>query len=155
MRSKSFLFTLFIFFILVSCSSKQPLLKKWKLDHIDASGLLADIPEEMKDTLQVLIDRESAYQKGKMTFDFKEKGKVIINSPDLQGSWEKITGTWILNEESKLLIIQIKDKKDEYILHKLTEEELILELIDRRAPSSVSGMVNGKKQGTKVKSVFK
>ncbi len=153
---KNLCFLLLTFTILFSCTTpKDPIIKNWKLDQIDASALMSDMPKGMQDTLKMMIDQETAYEKGKLSFDIQKDGKVVINSPDLQGNWEKISGKWIFNADAKLLTIDMKGKKDEYIVHELTEAKLVIELVDRRAESSLSGVVNGKKQGTKVKSVFK
>lgn len=141
---------------LFSCTSETDLLtRNWKLDHIDPSALISEVPAELKDTIREIITLESNSQKGKMSFDIRKDGQIVIYSPDLAGNWEKIKGRWIYNDEAKLLTVEMKGKKDEYIVHELSENTLNIELVDRRAQSSVSGVVNGQKQGTKVKKIFK
>lgn len=153
---KKLLFLLITAVVLFSCTSENDLLtKNWKLDHIDPSALLSEVPAELKDTIRKIVASESDSQKGKMSFDIRKDGQIVIYSPDLAGNWEKIKGRWIYNGEAKLLTVEMKGKKDEYIVHELSESRLNIELVDRRAASSVSGVVNGQKQGTKVKKVFK
>lgn len=142
--------------ITFSCTSPEELIvRNWKLDHIDASALMADMPKEMQDTLKLMIDQETAYQRGKQSFDIREGGKVVITSPDLQRNWKTINGSWMYNAEDNLLTINMKGKSDEYIVQELTEKKLVLELVDKRAANWLASAVKGNKRpGTKVKSVY-
>lgn len=155
MKMRLFLTLLLVASGIVSCGTKDPIVKRWKLENIDASGLIADVPAEMRDTIQSMLELETASQRGKMYFDIRDGGKMRIYSPDLQGHWEKMQGKWIYNPEARLLTVELKGKKDEYIVHELDENTLRIELVDRRAESSLAGLVNGQKQGTKVIRTFR
>lgn len=102
--------------------------KNWVLDNIDVTAALAGMPKENQDKMKSAMDAMIASQKGKMSLDLQDGGKVVANAQDMSGNWKTSEGTWSLSEDKKTLTLDVDGKKDEFIVAELAADKLNLEM---------------------------
>lgn len=102
--------------------------KNWVLDNIDASAAMAGMPKENQEKMKAAMDAMVSSQKGKMSLDIQDGGKVMANASDMSGNWKTTEGKWSLSEDKKTLTLDIDGKKDEFILAELTADKMNLEM---------------------------
>lgn len=89
---------------------------------------MAGMPKENQDKMKAAMDAMVSTQKGKMSLDMQEGGKVMANASDMSGNWKTSEGKWTLSEDKKSLTLDIDGKKDEFIVAELTADKLNLEM---------------------------
>jgi hypothetical protein len=109
-------------------AGEASIVKNWVLDNIDASAAMAGMPKENQDKMKAAMDAMVSTQKGKMSLDMQEGGKVMANASDMSGNWKTSEGKWTLSEDKKSLTLDIDGKKDEFIVAELTADKLNLEM---------------------------
>jgi hypothetical protein len=109
-------------------TGEASIVKNWVLENIDASAAMAGMPKENQDKMKAAMDAMVSTQKGKMSLDMQEGGKVMANASDMSGNWKTSEGKWTLSEDKKSLTLDIDGKKDEFIVAELTADKLNLEM---------------------------
>lgn len=109
-------------------TGETSIVKNWVLENIDASAAMAGMPKENQDKMKAAMDGMVSSQKGKMSLDMQEGGKVMANASDMSGNWKTSEGKWTLSEDKKTLTLDIDGKKDEFIVAELTADKLNLEM---------------------------
>ena len=111
-----------------AATGEASVVKNWVLENIDATAAMEGMPKENQEKMKTMMDQMTASQKGKMSLDFQEGGKVAANSPDMQGNWKTTQGTWALSEDKKTLTVDMDGKKEEFVIQELTADKLNLEI---------------------------
>jgi len=109
-------------------AAEASVVKNWVLDNIDASAAMAGMPKENQDKMKAAMDAMVSTQKGKMSLDIQEGGKVMANASDMSGNWKTSEGKWTLSDDKKTLTLDIDGKKDEFIVAELTADKMNLEM---------------------------
>lgn len=109
-------------------TGEASIVKNWVLENIDASAAMAGMPKENQDKMKAAMDAMVSTQKGKMSLDMQEGGKVMANASDMSGNWKTSEGKWTLSEDKKTLTLDIDGKKDEFIVAELSADKLNLEM---------------------------
>jgi hypothetical protein len=109
-------------------SGDASVVKNWVLDNIDASAAMAGMPKENQEKMKAAMDAMVSSQKGKMSLDIQDGGKVMANASDMSGNWKTTEGKWSLSEDKKTLTLDIEGKKDEFVLAELTADKMNLEM---------------------------
>ncbi|MES2134018.1 MAG: lipocalin family protein [Bacteroidota bacterium] len=111
-----------------TATEEASVVKNWVLENIDATAAMEGMPKENQEKMKTMMDQMTASQKGKMSLDFQEGGKVAANSPDMQGNWKMSQGTWALSADKKTLTVDLDGKKEEFVVQELTADKLNLEI---------------------------
>lgn len=109
-------------------ASGSSIVKNWVLDNIDASAAMAGMPKENQEKMKAAMDAMVSSQKGKMSLDIQDGGKVMANASDMSGNWKTTEGKWSLSEDKKTLTLDMDGKKDEFIVAELTADKMNLEM---------------------------
>ncbi len=104
------------------------IVRNWTLENIDASKAMEGMPKENQEQMKTMMDQMVAAQKGKMTFDVQEGGKLATNSLDMNQKWKQMEGKWTLSDDKKTFTIDMDGKKEEYIVEELSADKLNLEM---------------------------
>lgn len=112
--------------LLVSCGG-EPLIKKWKLDNIDFEAILKEMPKESQEMMKKGAEENMAKTRGKVIFDFQKDGKFTSENPNMDGTTAKDEGKWTLSADKKMLTAEIKGQKQDFVVHELTGDKLVIE----------------------------
>ena len=112
--------------VLVSCGGVS-IEKKWKLEDIKIEELLKTIPDENKEMMVNGIKESVSMTKGKLTLNFQKEGKITIENPNMDQTITKEVGTWKLSADKKLVTVTIEGQPQEFTIHELTKNKLVIE----------------------------
>lgn len=138
MKIKQLLFIGLFTAVLASCGGKASIEKNWALDSYDMSQLMKDVPKEQQPQMQAAVDEMVKSQKGKLTLNMKEGGKLEMNTPDMmnQNKWKKTEGSWKLSSDGKTLTTVTEGKSQDFNVKELTSDKLTLELKEEKMSMS-------------------
>jgi hypothetical protein len=130
MKLKNLFVCLFVAAMAMSCQKtpEELLTKTWTLDNIDYTQALKEVPAESKEMMKKMMDEQIPKMKGKVIFEFKEDGKVTTTAPSFMGETKKEEGTWTISEDGKTVTITDKERKNDFAVKTLTDEEFSFEV---------------------------
>lgn len=108
--------------------AKALLIKTWSLNDIDASKLMAMMPNENKAEFKKKFTELLAKSKDKTTLTFAKDGSFKSYSMGADGKWSTATGKWSVSKDSKKLTMSMKGQDGAVDINELTAQKLTLNM---------------------------
>lgn len=129
MKLKKIILFGFILFLIIACNGKnvsKMLQKQWVVENVKLSdAVLNTLSKEERESSEEKVNKALRQNKGKMLFDFKPDGTLIVEMPEALDD-EKINkseGFWKLSDDEKTLTINIEGSDELFEIVKLSDTE--------------------------------